>query len=138
MRFSVHQPTVKCYFFCLIFFSVLVTYAQNDSAYLIKKNGIYTGMASYYAQKFVGKRTATGEVFSQVKLTAACNILPLGTRVKVTNLKNNKSVIVRINDRLHARNKRLIDLTITAAKKLDFIKSGLAKVKIEKLDNYLR
>ena len=91
------------------------------------------GTASFYANKFSGRRTANGEIFSQVKMTAACNVLPLGTWVKVTNLRNGKSVIVKVNDRLHAKMKRLVDLTRAAGQKLGFINSGVTKVKVEVL-----
>ena len=89
------------------------------------------GTASFYHQKFHGRKTATGETFDSNGMTAACNQLPLGTLVKVTNLKNGKSVIVKINDRLHAKNKRLIDLSYLAAKELNFIQNGTCKVEIE-------
>ena len=91
------------------------------------------GQASFYSQKFEGRRTANGERFSHKKLTAACNSLPLGTWIKVTNLKNDKSIIVQTNDRLHKKTKRLVDLTLTAAKKLGFVASGLTRVKVEVL-----
>jgi rare lipoprotein A len=64
-------------------------------------------------------------------MTAACNVLPLGTWVKVTNIRNGKSVVVLINDHLHHGTKRLIDVSKTAAQKLDFISSGVTKVKVE-------
>ena len=94
------------------------------------------GQASFYSQKFEGRRTANGERFSHKKLTAACNSLPLGTWIKVTNLKNDKSIIVQTNDRLHKKTKRLIDLTLSAAKKLGFVASGLTRVKIEVLKKH--
>jgi rare lipoprotein A len=96
------------------------------------------GLASFYAQKFNGRQTANGNTYNSLKYTAACNVLPLGTWVKVTNLRNGKSVIVYINDRLHPKNKRLIDLTKTAAKKLDYISSGLTRVKVEVLGKLRR
>jgi rare lipoprotein A len=100
-----------------------------------KKSGrILYGQASYYANKFNGRKTATGEIFNHSKLTAACNVLPLGTWIKVTNLKNGKSVIVKTNDRLHPNTRRLVDLTKTAAKQLGFISHGLTRVKVEVLD----
>lgn len=92
------------------------------------------GQASFYANKFHNRTTANGEKFSQDKMTAACNVLPLGTWIQVTNLNNGKKVIVRTNDRLHPNTRRLIDLTRTAAKKLGYIKRGLTRVKIEVLD----
>ena len=91
------------------------------------------GIASFYHEKFNGRQTANGNIYDSKKLTAACNILPLGTWVKVTNVRNEKSVIVQINDRLHPKNPRLIDLTRNAAQKLDFIPRGVTKVKVEVL-----
>lgn len=101
-----------------------------------KKQGvkkILYGQASYYHQKFHGRKTASGHVFNQQKLTAACNVLPIGTRVRVTNLRNKKSVVVTVNDRLNKKTKRLIDLTYRAANTLGFIKRGLTRVKVEVL-----
>ena len=91
------------------------------------------GTASYYANKFEGRLTANGEVFSQQKMTAACNVLPLGIWIKVTNLYNGRSVIVKVNDRLHYKNKRLVDLSKIAAKKIGYTGGGLTKVKVEPL-----
>jgi len=91
------------------------------------------GTASYYANKFEGRLTANGEVFSQQKMTAACNVLPLGTWIKVTNLYNGRSVVVKVNDRLHYKNKRLVDLAKIAAKKIGYAGGGLTKVKVEPL-----
>ena len=93
------------------------------------------GQASFYNNMFEGKPTASGEIFSQKKYTAACNLLPLGTWLKVTNLKNGKSVKVRTTDRLHTRMRRLIDLSHIAAKKLGFLRDGLTRVKVEILPN---
>lgn len=97
------------------------------------------GTASYYSAKFEGRKTATGDVFRQSKLTAASNHFKLNTLVMVTNLKNNKSVIVLINDRMHAKMKkkgRVVDLSRTAAKQLDFIQNGLAKVVVQPINPY--
>lgn len=99
----------------------------------VKSTRILYGQASFYASKFEGRKTASGDIFRHAKLTAACNSLPLGTWIKVTNLRNGNSVIVRTNDRLHPKTKRLVDLTKTAAQKLGFIKSGLTRVKVEVL-----
>lgn len=98
-----------------------------------KSARILYGQASFYASKFEGRKTANGEIFRHEKLTAACNSLPLGTWIKVTNLRNGKSVVVKTNDRLHPKTKRLVDLTHSAAQKLGFIKSGLTRVKVEVL-----
>ena len=94
------------------------------------------GVASYYASKFHGRKTASGEVYRNELITAACNVLPLNTWVKVTNLRNNNFVIAKINDRMHPDNKRLIDLSNSAAKQLGYISDGLTKVKVEVLENY--
>lgn len=94
------------------------------------------GTASYYAKKFDGRRTANGEIYRASKYSAACNVLPLNTWVKITNLKNKKSVIVKINDRLHPRNKRLVDLSRIAARELGYLSRGLTKVKLEVLNNF--
>ena len=91
------------------------------------------GQASYYAPKFEGRKTATGEKFGHGNATAACNVLPLGTWVKVTNLRNKRSIIVRTNDRLHPKTKRIIDLSKSGAVKLGYVKQGLTRVKIEVL-----
>lgn len=124
----------------LLFFIAFAFFLQNsiaqDTAAVKKGTGkvkVQYGIASFYSNKFNGRKTASGEIFSQQKFTAAHNSLPLGTYVRVTNLRNKRTVIVKINDRLHARNKRLIDLTRAAAQKLGFIKSGLTRVKIEVL-----
>lgn len=95
---------------------------------------IFYGKASFYSNSFHGKRTANGEIFNQDNFTAACNVLPLGTWIRVTNLRNGKSVVVKTTDRLHKRMRRLVDLSRSAAKKLDYISSGLTRVKVEVLD----
>ena len=95
------------------------------------KPKILYGTASYYSSSFNGKKTANGEIYSHKKMTAACNVLPLGTWIKVTNLRNGKSVIVKTNDRLHTRMKRVVDLSGVAAEKLGYVKSGLTRVRVE-------
>jgi rare lipoprotein A len=97
------------------------------------KTRVLYGTASYYADKFNGRQTATGHIYSHDKFTAACNKLPLGTWIRVTNLRNNYSVIVQINDRLHPKNPRIVDLSKVAATKLGYIKRGLTQVKVEVL-----
>ena len=92
-----------------------------------------TGVASYYHSKFQGRVTASGELYDQDKLTAAHNKLPLGTRIKVTNLRNKRSVVVKVNDRLHHRNTRLVDLSKAAAAKLGYIGRGITRVRVEVL-----
>jgi rare lipoprotein A len=94
---------------------------------------IQYGIASYYADKFNGRSTANGEIFSQKKMTAASNTLALNIWVRVTNLHNKKSAIVKITDRMYHKNKRLIDLSKAAARVLDYTARGLTRVKVEVL-----
>lgn len=94
--------------------------------------GVQQGKASYYHYNSPKVRlTANGEKFDSNKLTAAHKTLPFGTKVKVTNLKNNKSIIVMINDRGPFIKSRVIDVTKHGAEKLDFIKLGVVPVKLE-------
>src|ERR1039457_6061252 len=92
-----------------------------------------TGVASYYGDKFDGKRTSFGEVFKKNDLTAAHLKYPYNTILRVINLLNNKSVILRINDRKPDFNGRIIDVPFGAAKKLEMIKSGITEVRIDVL-----
>ena len=89
------------------------------------------GKASYYSDLFEGRKTASGEPYHANLKTAAHRILPFGTMVKVTNLKNNKSVIVRINDRGPFSKGRIIDLSKCAMKAIDGINDGVINVEIE-------
>src|ERR1700740_1864814 len=93
--------------------------------------GVQFGVASYYHNKFNGRKTSNGEIFQNTGFTAAHKTLPLGTWVRVTNLKNDSVVVVKVNDRLPKTSKRSIDLTVAAAEQLNFIRAGLTKVKIE-------
>jgi rare lipoprotein A len=92
---------------------------------------IESGTASYYADKYQGKPTASGEVFDMHQLTAAHPRLAFGTIVKVTNTENNRSVLVRINDRGPFVSGRVIDLSLAAAEELRMVKSGLVQVKLQ-------
>jgi rare lipoprotein A len=91
------------------------------------------GLASFYNDRFNGRMTASGEIFRQSKLTCACNMLPFGTMVKITNTVSGKTVIVKVNDRLHTRMRRVADLSKAAAKRLGYTKSGIIRVKVEVL-----
>ena len=93
-----------------------------------------TGKASFYADKFEGRTTANGDKYRHNKLTAAHKTLPFGTRIKVTNLANNRSVEVVINDRGPYVDGRIVDLSRSAAEKLDFVQLGLAEVTLEVVD----
>ena len=101
----------------------------------LKPKNVTTGIASFYAKKFNGRRTTSGAIFHNDSLTGAHKKLKFGTYVKVRNLKNDSIVIVKITDRLPQKSKRTIDLTLRAAKQLNFVKSGLTKVEITVLDS---
>jgi len=119
--------------FLLLAMLVLVmgVFAQKKNYRKVPVVDTAVGYASFYADKFIGKKTANGDVFSQDRLTCAHNTYPFGSKVRVTNLKNGKTVILKVNDRLHHRNPRLVDLTRAAASKLDFRETGITKVKVE-------
>lgn len=89
------------------------------------------GTASYYADEFDGRPTANGETYDMHELTAAHRTLPFNTRVRVTNLSNNKAVVVRINDRGPFVGDRIIDLSLRAAEELSMIGPGTARVTLE-------
>lgn len=91
------------------------------------------GTAAWYGRKFNGRRTASGQRFKASALTAAHATLPYGTRVRVTNTANNKSVVLTINDRLSASGGRVIDVTHAGAQRLGMLKSGTAPVRIERV-----
>jgi rare lipoprotein A len=93
------------------------------------------GVASWYGPGFHGKPTASGEIYDQSRLTAAHRTLPLGTRVRVTNTSNDRSVVVRINDRGPFVGDRILDLSQAAARELDMIGPGTARVTIEVLES---
>ena len=95
---------------------------------------VQTGKASFYADKFEGAPTASGEKYRHSKLTAAHKTLPFGTRVKVTNLSNNSTVEVIINDRGPYVENRVIDLSKSAAERLGFVNQGLADIRLEVID----
>jgi len=107
------------------------------SGYHFKKAGKnLKGIASFYSLSLDGTLTATGEKFRNEKLTAASNNLPLNTWVLVTNTKNRKSVVLRINDRMHprmAKKGRVVDVSVRVARLLDFVEAGLTKVTVETL-----
>jgi len=93
-----------------------------------------TGKASFYADRFEGQLTASGEKYKKSKLTAAHKTLPFGTKVRITNLANEKSVLVVINDRGPYVEGRIVDLSREAAEQLGFIAQGIADVKLEVVD----
>ena len=138
---------MKNFFIVIIFLAGIVLVARSyspasgDVKLLIDKvvdmdfsptpENPYQGMASYYSDEYVGRRTSSGQVFSQYRMTAAHKTLPLGTKVRVTDLENHKQVVVTINDRGPFRPGRIIDLTKAAAQKLGMLNSGVADVRLE-------
>ena len=114
------------------------TYSVKGQTYTTKsgneaKSYIKEGLASYYHLKFDGRKTASGDVYNSKQFTAAHKTLPINSYALVTNLHNNRKVIVRINDRGPFSDKRLIDLSHAAAKELDIIGRGTGQVRIEAL-----
>ena len=93
-----------------------------------------SGIASYYAEALNGQRTASGERYDRQAFTAAHPTLPFGSRVRVTNLDNGRSVVVRINDRGPYVENRVIDLSYAAARELQFLSDGTTRVRLEVLD----
>jgi rare lipoprotein A len=118
---------------CLLACPTVFAQTRADMHVRKKPARIQYGTASFYSNKFQGRKTAIGEPYDKNKMTCAHNSLPLGTWIKVTNLRNGKSVVVRITDRLHYKNKRLVDLSRVAASKLGYLKRGLTRVKVQVL-----
>lgn len=110
------------------------TYRVMDSAKGFKERGV----ASWYGEKFHGRRTSSGEPYDMYRMTAAHKNLPLPTYVRVTNLKNGRAVTVRVNDRGPFVHNRVIDLSYTAAKRLGIIADGTGLVEIEALSDQTR
>ena len=112
-----------------------VPYKIKDIRYFPKENLDYdqTGVASWYGPGFHGKRTANGEEYNQNAMTAAHPTLPMPTIVKVTNLENGRSIVVRINDRGPFADDRIIDLSKEAARRIDMIRHGTARVRVRVL-----
>ncbi len=114
-----------------------ITFAVSRDSTKSSRNSVkkvFYGQASFYANKFNGRKTASGEIFDQKKMTCACNAVKLGTWLRITNVRSNKSVIVKANDRIHPRMRRVVDLTSAAARKIGITsKHGLGRVKVEVL-----
>jgi rare lipoprotein A len=104
--------------------------AEED---VVARKMIGSGEASYYGPGFAGRRTASGEIFNPSQLTAAHRTLPMGSKVRVINKRNGKSVVVRINDRGPFTKGRVIDLSVAAARQINMIQSGKAPVSLELL-----
>jgi rare lipoprotein A len=93
-----------------------------------------TGLAAYYSRRLHAGRTASGERFNSGALTTAHQTLPFGTKVRVTNLKNNRSVVLRVNDRGPTQPNRVVDVSRAAAERLGFVRAGLTEVKVEVIE----
>lgn len=106
------------------------TYTTMSSAHGYTEDGL----ASWYGKDFHGRKTANGEIYDMYGMTAAHKLLPFGTRLKVTNLENGKVINVVVNDRGPFVKDRIIDLTYTGAQRLDMVGPGIARVRIESLD----
>lgn len=119
-------------FFGLLFLIQLTTVGQKDTC------RCELGIASYYARAFEGRRCSNGEIFRHDSLTAAHKTMKFGTRVRVTNLKNDSVIVVRINDRLPKTSKRSIDLTKRGARQLNFVAQGLTRVRLEVISDSLK
>ncbi len=112
-----------------------ITINSNDSPIL--RGEIWYGYPSWYGSRFNGKRTSNGEKFNKRELTAAHRFLPFNTKVLVTNLKNKKSVVVRINNRGLFIDNRIIDLYEDAAKKIDVRKDGIGYIKLQVMTPFI-
>jgi rare lipoprotein A len=111
--------------------ATLVTFATLSMIGSAAAQAREEGVANFYSDKFEGKKTASGELYEKNALTAAHKKLPYGTKVKVTNVANGKSVVVTINDRMASSNSAVIDVTRRAAEELGFVDAGRAKVTLE-------
>lgn len=112
----------------------LLLFLAGTMSYLMLGAGMSlanTGYAVHYSDKYQGRKTANGEIFDQSELTAAHHNFPYGTLVKVTNLENNRSIIVKINDRMAHHDNNIIDVTKRAAMELGFINKGRAHISLE-------
>jgi rare lipoprotein A len=111
-------------FFSIITLILLLSFQQS---------ALEKGTASYYSSSMNGRKTSSGEVFQNSGFTAAHKSLPLGSYVRVTNLKNDSIVELKVNDRLSKSSSHVIDVTLAAAKKLNFVRNGITTVTVEPL-----
>ncbi len=121
VTYSFKQEIMR-YFTALFCILSLLSFSFSD---------LEKGSASYYSSSMNGRKTSSGEVFNNNLLTAAHKSMTLGTMVKVTNLKNDSTVILKVNDRLSKSSSHVIDVTLAAAKKLNFVRNGIATVSVE-------
>ena len=110
---------------------LIVEPGKPETVYDVKPAAVLHGKASYYFGRWIGRKTANGEIYRAADVTAAHKTLPFHTMVRVTNLKNGKSVIVRINNRGPYIKGRILDLSLVAAQTIDMTKAGVIPVKAE-------
>lgn len=120
----------KCILFTVIIFLFI---GVSHPTFAQKNDKTQVGAASWYGSKYHGRKTSSGERYNKNEMTAAHKTLPFGTMVRVTNPANDKSVVLRINDRGPFVGKRIIDVSEAAARKLDIHEDGVARVKVEVL-----
>lgn len=113
----------------------LLLFILTASTLTVQASDNFEGAASFYADKFEGRKTANGEIYIHNKFTCAHKTLPFGTKLKVTNLTNNKTVIVTVNDRGPYIGTRVIDLSKSAAQEIKMVNQGVARVAIQILRN---
>lgn len=113
---------------CSILLIFLLSFFAGNTTY------VAAGKASFYADRLQGQHTSSGERYDKTLLTAAHASLPFNTYIKVTNLKNGKTVVVKINDRMSKSRHTIIDLSRAAAQEIDIIRAGVASVKLEEVD----
>jgi rare lipoprotein A len=133
-RMDIGMHSLSAFIFSALAFASLVlspALAEEPSDKSDSNSLVIEGEASYYGGEFHGKKTATGEIFDQNKMTAASKELPLGSKATVTNEETGKSVDVKINDRGPYADGRVLDVSKGAAKRLDMLDDGTAPVKIE-------
>lgn len=118
------KQRIMRYFTALFCLFLLLSFSLSD---------MEKGSASYYSSSMNGRKTSSGEVFNNNLLTAAHKSMALGTMVKVTNLKNDSTVVLKVNDRLSKSSSHVIDVTLAAAKKLNFVRNGITTVTVEPL-----
>ena len=119
-----YKQGIMRYFTALFCIISLLSFSFSDTE---------KGSASYYSSSMNGRKTSSGEIFNNNLLTAAHKSMKLGTMVKVTNIKNDSTVVLKVNDRLSKSSSHVIDVTLAAAKKLNFVRNGIATVTVEVL-----
>ena len=135
VRNTMNNKTMKNFPLLIIIgiLSLAVACSHNESPRepSASSNQVFVGLASYYASNFAGQSTASGSTYDPNQLTAAHRTLPFGTKALVTNLDNEKSVVVTISDRGPEERDRIIDVSFAAAQALEMLSAGVVKVRVE-------